>query len=176
MADKRIKDLVQAAIAAGDFIAVDPAGAGSTYKVPAGQASGLATVDSAGNIAQPVGELFVVSIATFQTTADSTTNIVHTHTVGRAGIVLVSIRVEASQINGTPRGQVTISKNGSTVTNTYTYTDQQALDMATLTVAVSANNGDTIEIGMGIMPSQANGTNELKFWGPRIYIVELGGA
>lgn len=34
MADKRIRELVQAAIAAGDFIAVDPAGAGSTYKAP----------------------------------------------------------------------------------------------------------------------------------------------
>lgn len=53
MADKRIKELVQAAITAGDFLAVDPAGAGSTYKVPAGQASGLATLDSAGKLAQP---------------------------------------------------------------------------------------------------------------------------
>jgi len=51
MADTRIKDLIQQAIAAGDFVAVDPAGAGDTYKVPAGQADGIAMLDSAGKLA-----------------------------------------------------------------------------------------------------------------------------
>jgi len=49
MADTRIKDLVQAAITAGDFLAVDPAGAGDTYKVPVVGTNGVIEYGSNAN-------------------------------------------------------------------------------------------------------------------------------
>ncbi len=158
-----------------DEMVVDNA-ANGTRRIPVGRANGVATLNAAGVVAEAVGNRIYSSIATAQTTAAINDGPSLAITLSRTGIVIVMFAATFTDVTGAPRHGLGLYLNGTLSDNYYYATYFYANGNSELHggTIITASAGDTLEMRVGIWPTAADGTNEIKFWTPRLWVAEIG--